>query len=288
MPMDRRGFTLVELLVVVAVIAVLVSILLPALGHARRSARQVHGMSNLRQVLMGYRYYTDESNGSIMYGYLPGGDVEGQYFLIRDPDSGHTFGPPVNQRYPWRLSPYVRNVWGVLYSHRPPRDVPLSTDETNDAFMKAYYISIEPTFGINAVFVGGYAGLYQGFEPLGGGSYAPKRNAHVVFREAEVQRTAELITFAESKWRGGGIEEGDQGFHWVTPPNCKGERWRVENDRIQIVDQTGALIGLPEGRFKNQAITGFFDGHVETRSPSQLRSMRLWANWADDDDYDFE
>src|SRR5687768_4666678 len=61
----RRGaFTLVELLVVIGIIAVLISVLLPALSKARESAKRTECLSNLRSIFQMLKIYENTYNGA--------------------------------------------------------------------------------------------------------------------------------------------------------------------------------------------------------------------------------
>jgi len=68
----RRAFTLIELLIVVALIGLLMAILLPSLGAARNSARRTACASNLRQIGVAVRTYLGWSNDRFPYAsYMP-------------------------------------------------------------------------------------------------------------------------------------------------------------------------------------------------------------------------
>lgn len=63
----RKGFTLVELLVVIGIIALLISILMPALNNARTQARTIQCLSNLRQMQTAYQMYCNNHKGRSLH-----------------------------------------------------------------------------------------------------------------------------------------------------------------------------------------------------------------------------
>jgi prepilin-type N-terminal cleavage/methylation domain-containing protein/prepilin-type processing-associated H-X9-DG protein len=62
---NRNGFTLLELLVVVAIIAILIALLLPAISRAKDKTKQTVCKNNLQQISLGiHMYLDDQNNGS--------------------------------------------------------------------------------------------------------------------------------------------------------------------------------------------------------------------------------
>ena len=82
---DKRGFTLVELLVTIGCVAVLMALLLPALSVAREQARSVQCLSNLRQLhLANVAYQTDAEGAPVPVKVGAAGTVYTPWLSNRD------------------------------------------------------------------------------------------------------------------------------------------------------------------------------------------------------------
>ncbi len=99
----ESAFTLVELLVVIAVIAILGALLTPALARAKCKARQVECINRMRQWTMAFKLYTDDNNGSLpREGYHSYGDTFlnnwGQVYSTQSADVWYNALPPYLHR----------------------------------------------------------------------------------------------------------------------------------------------------------------------------------------------
>jgi len=78
----NRGFTLVELLVVIGIIALLISVLLPALNKAREAANSVKCGANMQQMGLCIQMYAAENKGKFLPSYLTNVRVPGVYNAV--------------------------------------------------------------------------------------------------------------------------------------------------------------------------------------------------------------
>ncbi len=245
---QHKGFTLVELLVVVAIIGALIGIIVPALGMAREQAEMVIEMSASRNLMLAHRMYADDHGGRLITGY----DTQAKAW---GPD-GEALSFPTTARYVWRLVPYLDNTLEqtVLVHQR------LRQTEAEDE-LSTYAVSVHPSLGINGDFVGGtWGGPYQNW--LTGVGVT-------VTRASGARDPSRLIVFASAR---GGVtgNEDIEGHHFIQPA------YGASYDEAGM---PGAF-GNVHPRYDGKAVVGFLDTHAGTLSAEELEDMTYWSDAA--------
>lgn len=155
----KHAFTLIELLVVISIVALLISILLPALKSARSASRTVKCLSNLRQVGVLVQLYTNDNKTFLPPPYaMPGTPYGTQTWL------DHLLYNYMFQGSKDRLNRYYKETSDGGIARCPERET------SNDAYKSmANNNSRWYMYGVN----------YSSTSTLSGGWYQPKRQLDI-------------------------------------------------------------------------------------------------------------
>ncbi len=224
-----RGFTLVELLVVITIIGILISLLLPAVQSAREAARRLQCSNNLKQLAVG------SLNHESTHGFLPTGGWG--YYWIGDPDRG--FGKRQPGGWIYCLLPYVEQT--ALHN--------LGIGAATDAIRRAanaqrittpVAIFNCPSRRTPQVFLGGGSPLFC--DSVSGRA----RSCYA----ANVGDTNFLVAGYNSTWNPQTFEEGDDAnAPWPSTANCTGicfERSEVSMAMIRDGSSNTYMLGEKE------------------------------------------
>ncbi len=146
----RRGFTIIELLVVVSIIGLLVSLLLPSLSRTRKQARSVLCLTHLRELSHGWHMYADENHDI---------SLPGRFFKqsggTSSPANWYDVGNGLKYRPRW-VATMGKHVGVYAF------DEPSTTDDRQDYDSKVYQCPSAPAwidernyaYGYNHQFLG--------------------------------------------------------------------------------------------------------------------------------------
>ena len=147
-----RGFTLVELLIVVGIITVLLALLMPAVRRARESAQRAACASNLRQLAAGVHAYAIDNDGQIPQSVSQWG---GRYGILIRQRAGHSAYSNLSDEI--SLTGMARYLGGVNVTHPDvvqryvgvwwcPSNGQPSDFESHNALLSHHWTSFDYTF----------------------------------------------------------------------------------------------------------------------------------------------
>ena len=254
---SRRAFTLVELLVVIGIIALLISILLPALARARAHATAVTSMSNLRQLGIGLVQYRLENGGKYpvaAWASMPG-----------------------RPRHRWAdaIYPYLRNT--AVYSS--PSLNENEKARMNKPFNHTVDQNANPGILPTSIFWGGYGYNWQ---YLGNGR-TPGGIPVFQAREKDIRSSAQTIAIADTEGsKNGGPIWTSEGVYVIDPPLMSmdlGSRGSRKSSATPGPGQYGYSGGndadplhrsTPAERNNGRVNILFCDGHGESMTLRQM------------------
>lgn len=303
-----RGFTLIEVLVVLGVITLLLALLLPVLGGVQSRGRKTQEMNMLRQYGTAWQAYANQNNDSILPGYLPPDVQELWKVTFRYNPDDEISALDIAAPYTWRLMPFMAYNSDMVAGYRDQGWGPMEVvDNAED-------VAVQPPFGYNGYLLGGYFEVLDiSGQSIARPRYDPADTNIVARRMANLRRTSDQIVFGATVLRDAGvypmqISDYELGTHLMVPPYLHDEpgetleqRWWVAMTGIDVGTGDGVAsnselevfvddTGVPAGRYTNTTAINFADGHVDSIAPGSqtMLDRRKWVysgnerTWIDD------
>ncbi len=301
----RSGFTLVEILVVMAILGVLLALILPALSGAKKRGYKTREMNNIKHLGHAWMLYGNSNNDAALPGFLETsvqvapvmGVSRGWGVQYKYPDATPIPLTPANTTGPWtwRLMSYLSYDLRTVQAHldRAEDDMLTLVKEDKD-------IAYEPAFGYNGFYIGGWWEMHKFsgvdtpmprfFDHCVDGT--PGRVVSVPGTIAQIARASEMVAFCSaSAFTGTGVRtklpDTTAGHHMVMPPTMELKaRWRPNaGNPISAVDIVEPGTWAPIPRYTGTIAVLYPDGHVDQQGYNALHDIRKWANGASSEKY---